>query len=322
MKSACLLVALTLLTSSAYAQDTTINLAVGPAVPASDPAEGIDKIMTVPGGNLTRRTGGEVVGFGFFQAGVKKIVPVQVEKIRLIGYSRANGHVLVHKVSAMPELPNGTFDSLFNFASLGSGDRAENHGGLVFLANGDAVSRVPSAPLTIKDFLFTLEAFGSDEASVAIQVVLKDPPSPLGVSFGRVLVNPPGNSGGGSGGGSSGGGGSGGGSSGGGSSGGGSSGGGNAGGGDHTSTRCTFHPDTPGCPTFCTFHPDDEHCTSEGSTRCTFHPDTPGCPSFCTFHPDDEHCTQDGSTRCTFHPDTPGCPTFCTFHPDDEHCVH
>jgi hypothetical protein len=312
-----------------------VNLAIGPSVPSRDPNWNISSIVSANGGAPTRRTGGEVIAFKFFDSDASDPISVKVKKIRLIGFSKSGqGKVLVRSFDSLPAMPNGTFDPLTKFASVAAESHAQNHNGMVFLGAGDSVTLVPASELTLTHFLPTFEAFGNDDASIDVQLELSADARSLAVGFARSLADAGGSSSGetsssggsssgetsSSGGSSSGGTSSSGGSSSGetSSSGGSSSGETSSSGGSSSSGAvtpfCQVHPFDPGCPSFCQINPFDASCPS----HCDFQPFDPGCPAFCQSHPFDASCP----SHCDFQPFDPGCPAFCQSNPFDASCTH
>lgn len=169
-----------------------VNLAIGSSVPATDPDKGIKSIVTAPGGGPSRRSGGEVVGFGFFNAKNKKELKLSITKVRVMGFSKSGkGKVLMHNVGTVPETARWIYEPLLKYAKLDQDSRAENHNGKVMLREGDWATVTPEKPLNVSRMLFTIEGFSHNDGSLNIQLETSFEDGTVAVGFGRALVNPP-----------------------------------------------------------------------------------------------------------------------------------
>ncbi|MGZ3712204.1 MAG: hypothetical protein ACXWQO_13545 [Bdellovibrionota bacterium] len=186
-----LLVAISLTGHSALAETRTVNLALGASVPASDSANGIEKKSDVPGGDLTRRSGGEVLGLVFMDPTPRKAKEIkqEVQAIRLIGYSASGkGKVLIRRVESRPQISDDFFNPLSRFSKIQAGSHAQNRDGLVMLGQGDEVTFTLTKPISASRVLLILEAFGNSDASVDIQLLLTRDGHELGIGFKRLVV--------------------------------------------------------------------------------------------------------------------------------------
>lgn len=151
------------------------------------------KVHDVQPGPISRRSGGEIFNVDFVDGKYKKKSPIKISAIRLVGYSKKGGKVLVGGGSIVSAKGKATkIEALSKFASLPEGAQAENHKDKIMLRDGDAVTVKFETPLEAASLRLALEAYAENDASVVVvlQYVPVEGKKLFGV-FTRRLVNPP-----------------------------------------------------------------------------------------------------------------------------------
>jgi hypothetical protein len=178
-----------LTTLPAFAEGRIVNLALGSSVPASDADNDIETTSAVPGGAISRRFGGEVVGLVFADPETNKEIKAEVLAVRLIGYSASGkGKVLIRRAESRPQISDDDFLPLSRYSKMQAGSHAQSQNGFVMLGQGDIVTFTPKNPVSASRLILILEAFGDQDASVDIQLVITRDSRPLGIGFKRLLV--------------------------------------------------------------------------------------------------------------------------------------
>ncbi|KYG66276.1 hypothetical protein AZI86_04245 [Bdellovibrio bacteriovorus] len=156
----CMTILTTLVSFSALAATTNLNVAIGTSVP-NDPAIPTYNFTTVP----SRSGGGEKFTLKFASA-------KNITSIKLSGFSIGRaGKVLVRNVTAISGAATTTIPELFQFKKMTVGN-AQNYKDLVMLVDSSYVEVTPNQVFSQIEFL--LEGYTNDDASLLIEIASTD----------------------------------------------------------------------------------------------------------------------------------------------------
>jgi hypothetical protein len=175
LKISALFTILLALSTANADQSWLSNLAFGPSAPQGNTADNIQLSNTSydPGGQPTRISGGERITIQFRDSATGKIpTALPIESVRILGFSKSGtGAVMVHAVNAVPVQDPNFFDPLFLFSSISPTSKAQGKDGRVMVGAGDSVFLQFASVINFNSMAFTLESWGSDDASAVLQFI-------------------------------------------------------------------------------------------------------------------------------------------------------
>lgn len=156
----CMTAITTLISFSALATTTHLNVAIGTSVPA-DPTTTTYNFTNVP----SRSGGGEKFTLKFASA-------KNITSIKLSGFSAGRaGKVLVRNVTGISGAATTTIPALYQFKNMTAGN-AQNYKDLVMLVDASYVEATPNQVYSQIEFLF--EGYTNDDASLLVQITSTD----------------------------------------------------------------------------------------------------------------------------------------------------